>query len=741
MPSAHAHRNLIVHRDIKPGNVLVGADGRTRLLDFGIAKPLDAGVSPTGAAEGMTAALLTPDYAAPEQLLGEPVTTATDVYALGVLLFELLVGRRPWLNEGRPLAQVLSTVLDKIAPRASDAAVESKDARIAPRLLQGDLDAIVAKCLRREPQHRYATVNALRLDIERCLNGDPVLARGDEKLYVFGRFVRRYRWAVAAVIAIIAILSIGIAATAWQAERATREATRAAATRDFLISVFRESDPRIARDRPPGEITAKELLDSSVARIEKEFAADPETELALLEVVSEIYGYWGDEPRFVDLLAKRTTLARKHFGATHPVVIESRLLDAWSSIYGQDYPEALRILGEADRLIRDGEHEETALRAEWWSARAEALKNSDPKARLEALDRAIATYGRVAPDSSDQAIALANSAVAYYVREDYTTARERNEKAIAIFRKAGGDDADLAMTYANYARSLQQLGQFAAAERAYEEFADLMRRTHSLNRGSYWPGAADHARLVHLRGERDRAHRMFDALFKLIPADWQLTTDDVTAREYYAERLAAEGQAARAIPLLEAAEQSYIERPHREHDLRRARQVLGDAYDRVGRADDARRTLSAARDERMKKDAPDSIALLGVRERWARFLLAQGEDEAALAELHDIVRIAQGRAIFPLALTHADLAQEAISRRDATMALTESRTALTVLDRVTGLYDVRIGPMLWRTHASALALDGDMQGAADWDAKALAASRQYDDPASPTIALATSAGR
>ena len=224
-----------------------------RLLDFGIAKLLDASLWQTGDGDGMTAALLTPDYAAPEQLSGEPVTTATDVYALGVLLFELLVGRRPWHSDGQPLARMITSVLHESAPRASDTAAGRQDARVAPRLLKGDLDAIIAKCLRREPQHRYATVNALKVDIERSLAGDPVLAREDAKIYVLGRFVRRHRWAAVSVAAIIAILTAGIAATAWQAQRAQARSRRAEATRDFLISVFRESDPRIARDRAPGE--------------------------------------------------------------------------------------------------------------------------------------------------------------------------------------------------------------------------------------------------------------------------------------------------------------------------------------------------------------------------------------------------------------------------------------------------------------------------------------------------------
>jgi serine/threonine-protein kinase len=727
---AYAHGHLIVHRDIKPANVLVGRDGRTRLLDFGIAKPLDAGVWPGGEEQSVTTTLLTPDYAAPEQLSGEPVTTATDVYALGILLFELLAGERPWVTRGQPLAQVLANVLEKAAPRASDTAARVADPPVPPRTLHGDLDAIIAKCLRREPQHRYATVNALKLDIERSLQGDPVSARGDARLYVLGRFLRRYRWATAAVAALIATLSVGITTAMLQAERANREATRATATKDFLIKVFQASDPRLLRDRPPGEITAKELLDASVSGIEKEFAADPATQLELLSVASEIYGYWADEPRFLELLKKRTDLARRHFGPTHPTVIESMLIDAWSSIYPQDYAEAMRILDETDRVIREGGHDDTVWRARWWVARAEAQKHSATRERLAALERAIALFERLAPDDADHAIAVANAASANLALENYAEARQRNEQALQLFKAAGADNTsgEVAITYANLARSLQNLGEFEAAEAAYAKFAEPFSKLPKNVYPSYWGGMADHARMIHLRGERERAQRMFDAVLKEIPPDWDLTTDDVVAREIYAERLAAEGRAAEAIPMLEEAERTYVERPLRESDLRRVRQTLGDAYDRAGRADEARRMLKAARDERIAKDAPDMNATLGARERWARFLLDQNETDAAAAELRDIVRIAGDRPVVSVALARADLSRLAVARRDARAALTESTAGLETLKRVRGLYDVRATPYLWRAHAAALGLNGDAKGAADWTDRALAASREYDHP-------------
>jgi len=140
--------------------------------------------------------------------------------------------------------------------------------------------------------------------------------------------------------------------------------------------------------------------------------------------------------------------------------------------------------------------------------------------------------------------------------------------------------------------------------------------------------------------------------------------------------------------------------------------------------------LSAARDERMAKDPPDSMAVLSIRERWARFLLTQGEADAADTELRAVVQLGKGRALTPLALAHADLSRLAVERGNAQVAIAESRTAIEILERVAGLYDVRIRPHLWRTQAAALAASGDTKGAAQWNERALEASRIYDDPSS-----------
>ena len=284
---AFAHRNLVIHRDLKPGNILVDGEGEVKLLDFGIAKLLDAAALQRET--DVTVAPFTPDYAAPEQLSGEPVTTATDIYALGVLLFELLTGGRPLPTQGLPSTHALKLLMDRSAPPPSRIAQGRSDAPVPARWLTGDLDAIVAKCLRKEASHRYETVNALKRDIERHLHNEPVLAREGARLYVFGRLLRRYRWAVTGVAALIIALAAGLAGTIWQARRAETQARTSAAVEGFLSDLFRansskQDDPVKAR-----QTTARELLDLGAKKIETTMTDAPAAKVSVLRLLGELY--------------------------------------------------------------------------------------------------------------------------------------------------------------------------------------------------------------------------------------------------------------------------------------------------------------------------------------------------------------------------------------------------------------------------------------------------------------------
>ena len=287
---AYAHRNLVVHRDLKPPNILVTTDGQVKLLDFGVAKLIALDDKLTRA----LGAPLTPASAAPEQLLGGSITTATDVYALGLLLFELLTGTRPWSPAGEPIAHAMRVVLERPAPAPSAVAATLADGPLPARLLRGDFDAIVSKALRKEPTHRYETVDALKVDVERAVHGEAVAARAGARMYQLGRFLRRYLWGTIAVAAIVLSLATGLGAAAWQAKRAQlerdvarRDAAREEAVRYQLTRLFRSA---IADRSGAGAPTAKEMIEASAQRVLHEYSDDPQLEGKIVITLADLYG-------------------------------------------------------------------------------------------------------------------------------------------------------------------------------------------------------------------------------------------------------------------------------------------------------------------------------------------------------------------------------------------------------------------------------------------------------------------
>jgi len=727
---AFAHSHLVVHRDLKPGNIFVTAAGRVKLLDFGIAKLL----ARESSADATQTALLSPAYAAPEQLDGGAITTATDVFALGVTLYQLLSARLPWQIERAPLGAALMRVIGGVPPAPPSKVAKTPFASE----LRGDLDAIVAKALRIDAESRYADARAFAADLRRYLSSEPVQARAGARAYVARKFLRRHWMPLTATAVVILALAGALASVAWHAERAAREAARATAAKEFLIDIFKASDPRIARDKPRGEITARELLDASVARIEREFAHDPETQIELFGVAAEIFRELGEETRHESLQRRFLMKARQHYGDRHPVVIGALLDEAIATKDRLDSASALRQLDAIDVLIRKAGLDRSDLRAHWWLTRAQAL--FDDSARVEeqrvAFKRAIDLFAAVAPKNRARVTALADLGTSYSNYLEVAAARRYFEEAIALSSEfEDRNDAELATIHGNLGLMAQYMGDFEAAEEAYGRAAEIMRRTYGESNHRNWVPAAMRARSAHLGGNLQRAATLFAKLFEEIPPD-STHHDAVEAREWYASCLVAEGRPLEAIPLLEAAEQFYTTTRMYDFELPRVRATLGDAYDRVGRTADAARALKASLDQRVANSPPAAHPVLAIRERWGRFLLEHGDIENAQAQFEEVLRRAEGRKLSHVALAHADLARIALERGDIQAAAIASARAVELWNDITGFRDVRMGPQIWLVHGEVLHASGQLAAAREWAEKALAARRAHDDPASASIVQA-----
>jgi serine/threonine protein kinase len=316
---AHAHARLVVHRDLKPSNILIGADGQARLLDFGIAKLLEQGLAQETALTLETGRALTPDYAAPEQIRGEPIGTAADIYSLGVVLFELVTGERPYKLPRDSRAALEEAILQAEPPRPSSVVADARQRR----QLRGDLDTIVQKALKKDVGQRYVTVDALAEDITRYLADEPVHARPDSRGYVLRKFITRHKIGAAASAAVLSAVLAGAAAALWQARVARAEQQRAEQVKDFIASIFREADPYTKIGKVQ---SARDLLLNSRVGIEREFSNRPALQVELLTVVGDSLKNLGDLPAAESTLQQAIEVAQRTFDDADARSVEPRVV-------------------------------------------------------------------------------------------------------------------------------------------------------------------------------------------------------------------------------------------------------------------------------------------------------------------------------------------------------------------------------------------------------------------------------
>jgi len=489
---AQAHANLIVHRDLKPSNVLVRNDGQAKLLDFGIAKLLEGeeqGGERTLTVEGGRA--MTPECAAPEQLRGEAITTATDVYALGVLLYLLSTGQHPAGRGPHTFADLVKAIVDVEPMRPSDAVVLSgQDLEAAvhnaaqrgstphklSRLLRGDLDTIVSKALKKEPTERYSSVTALADDLSRYLRNEPISARPDTLSYRAGKFVHRYRMAV--VLATLAILSTvaGVAGTLVQARRAR-------AQRDFALhqlsraEAINEFNQFLLSDAAPSgkPFTVNELLGRAENILARQRTADDTNRVELLVAIGDQYSTQDEDAKARRILEEAYKLSRGLSENSTRAKASCALAGALAR--DGELPRAEALFQEGLRELRD-ESQYTLDRVFCLQHGSEiAQESGDSRAGIARMQAAQAALKQSPYDSDMKELHMSiDLAEAYRMAGRNQEASTTFEQASALLSPLGRDDTQSAVVLFNdWALALSRLGRPLDAEKLFRRAMDISR--------------------------------------------------------------------------------------------------------------------------------------------------------------------------------------------------------------------------------------------------------------------------
>jgi serine/threonine-protein kinase len=480
---SYAHASLVVHRDLKPAHIMVAPDRQVRLLDFGIAKMLGDDAH-AGTLTDLGVRALTPEYASPEQVRGEPVDTASDVYSLGVILYELLTGTRPYDVEGRTPAEVERIVCGVMPDKPSTRLTGTRRAadhrtETSRRRLRRDLDVICMKALQKDPARRYASVEAFAEDIRRNLEGRPVLARPDSLAYRSRCFVARHRVGVAmvaaSVVTLATLLTMHTVRLARERDRAQFEAAKAEQVSSFLRGLFEVSDPSAARGRT---ITARELLDEGAARIERELASQPDVRAVMMRVIGDVYGSLGLYDEALPLLERALADHRRIHGAVHEETATSALALA---VLLQDRGD----VAAAEPLFREALATRRQLYGEAHEKVSETLRDlaflvetrGDPTT-AEALLRQALAMDRQLVAADHPRVVKATAELAGLLRRQL-----RLEEAEPVLRAAldaqrrqlGRRDLAVASTVRNLASLLRDRGALDEADALYREVIDIRR--------------------------------------------------------------------------------------------------------------------------------------------------------------------------------------------------------------------------------------------------------------------------
>lgn len=646
----YAHQNLIVHRDLKPGNILVTHEGMVKLLDFGIASVLESASEPSPEdGKPSSRRLLSPSYASPEQIEGGAVTTASDVYSLGMVLFQLVTGRLPSkvTDATEPL---LTPLAAKEAPLASaslggtqpaeelsQAALCSTSPGRLRRQVVGDLDTVVAKALRREPTRRYSSAEGFGEDVWRLLDGRPVNARRRSPGYLLGKWVGRH--AVATALAAVAILAItgGLIGALWQARAATRargvaesEAAVAQRISEVLVEVFER-----AKTDPAGEEAIVDtLLDPAAARIQIELAESPEVQAALMDALGRAYlrmgRYQAARPLAEQALALRRQL---HSGPHRAIALSERLLGRMLAAFGeiQRSADLLRSSAETLKVVAADEPLEIA-RAETLLSHALGTLGDDASSEL-LRRRSLAVYrAHLGEDDLTVADALDNLGGVLVRRGKALEAEAFFLRAIEIHRINGGTNPlTLGSILGELAMARLHAGRLEEAEAAARESLETRLRAYGPTHPHLAHGFDTLARVLVARGAFEEAEPLAIKAFKIYSeGNPGGRTRTALMHGNLLQIALSKGDLIQAEAQLVAAQDLMVQVTPARHLVQAVvRGYEGRVRAAQGREAEALVALKAAFEELSRRQAPASLELRQTARALVEIHTARGDEEAA----------------------------------------------------------------------------------------------------------------
>ena len=757
----YAHANLVIHRDLKPSNILVTGDGEIHLLDFGIAKLMTEGEARETELTQLGGRALTPDYASPEQITGAPLNTASDVYSLGVLLYELLTGERPYELKRNSRAAMEEAILGADSQRPSQTIGDSAKAgersltvKKLRKALAGDLDTIVLKALKKTPAERYATADAFTQDVERYLAGEPVLAQADSALYWLRKFVARNKLAVGSALGIALVLIAATLASLWQAriarEQATlaqNEARRAQAVQGFLLDIFRtnthlQADPQKAR-----QTTARDLLDIGAQRVGESLKNVPEAQAEVLVTLGDMYTQMGLDTQASALRLQRIEALKTAYGALDPRVAEA-LLDYVEDIAStRERGKSLAALNEAKTILDAAGDFSSRIRAGLWMEFARYNRYTAPEKMRSYADKAVGLLRAQARNQDDWILVLAMQLAARSRFElgDYEASETLYREQLALVHKrepgmSAWEIAPLAQL-AGAQAALLKVGE------AEQNFRASLAASRKLNGDSHNETLQSGTRLgafLHATSRREEGRHLIESALAELERDKSKQGSAVVAvvNGFYGQMLLVDGRLEAAEKFLaldvEDARSLYPESEPLAKGLRRQ----GALFTALGRYNDAEKVLVEALTmwRHVGGTATDPAMENPYLIEVARLALAQGDASSAIETL--------GRVRAPLNAPRLPLLVDPTSAQIelARAYLQENRVAESSVAAQAALEQIQRSPVrdyfqTLEADASlalgmALQQSGDAKAALVHLERALQLREAGDDPNSPRLAEA-----